>query len=597
MGEEDDDEVIEVGESSQEDEEEEEEEEDEDDDEEEEEEDDEGEEEAEEGAEGEVTKDEEASKDAKEAEEGEVEGGEGEEKDKEGGNSSKEGAEEKESKDKEAKDSSKEGSSSPKKVVKKKKKVVAKKTKTTKTSESKEGKKAAKDESGGEEKDGEKKHTLTNFLGHPYIKLRCPHCHFACVTFKEYSRHLGTAKHLAAMSTLSAKLRKTFVTMRLDQRKMQKVLDEEAKSVNSRLRTLFCSICKLNYRTLKSQHQSSLSHRKMKEFQSPYCRVCRITYKSAWAYEQHVCELQHIKRKARLERLSKPPGSKDLDNSDINLDTNNFMVLDAVGSGDDSEGEKSDNEEKGEKSEETKDKSKLTKEKKKKKEIKLGQGSEFCKLVEVYFCELCKIYLPRLDDKDRALTVHCRSRTHLQRYIRSRDDRTLRRKAVRLHKEREKLKEKAKEKKTSKDDSKSTDENSAEKMEEGGDDKATKDDSKEGENEDKAWSEVDKDLSCLLNEEEVSSGKQRSDEDDEEEEDDEESKEGERYDRFKHSEKDKLKDESLAGSPVIEKQTSANKAKSTTSGSTVKEDESVDIANTANGSISSAEKKKIEAAE
>lgn len=67
------------------------------------------------------------------------------------------------------------------------------------------------------------------------------------------------------------------------------------------------------------------------------------------------------------------------------------------------------------------------------------KGSEFCKLMEVYFCELCKIYLPRLDDKERALTVHCRSRTHLQRYIRSRDDRNLRRKAVKLHKEREKL--------------------------------------------------------------------------------------------------------------------------------------------------------------
>lgn len=34
-----------------------------------------------------------------------------------------------------------------------------------------------------------------------------------------------------------------------------------------------------------------------------------------------------------MERLSKPPGAKDLD-EDINLDTNNFMVLDAVGSGD-----------------------------------------------------------------------------------------------------------------------------------------------------------------------------------------------------------------------------------------------------------------------
>ncbi|XP_073976126.1 uncharacterized protein isoform X2 [Rhodnius prolixus] len=585
-GDEEDEEIIEV-ETSEEGEEEEEEEEDE--------EEDEGEEKkASDGAE---SKELEISKEPVEFEEGEVEGGEDEGGEKAADDEgAAEDGEDKEGKEKNEKESTKDDpATSPKKVIKKKKKVMVKKTvKKSKTktvsSESKEAKKNedGKEESGGEDKeDSEQKTTLTNFLGQPYIKLKCPHCHFACVTFKEYSRHLGSTKHLTAMSTLSIKLRKTFATMRLEQRKMQKVLDEEAKSLNMRLRTVFCNVCKLNYRTLKSQHQNSASHKKMREFQAPYCRVCRVGYKSSWAYEVHLCELQHIKRKARMERLSKPPGAKDLD-EDINLDTNNFMVLDAVGSGDDSEVEKSDNEAAEDKTDEVKEKSKDgSKEKKKeKKEIKLG--SEFCKLMEVYFCELCKIYLPRLDDKERALTVHCRSRTHLQRYIRSRDDRNLRRKAVKLHKEREKLREKEK-KTTSKDESSvkdDTEDSAGIKAEEKEEDKSVTEASTKKEAEDKSWSAEEED------------GMKNLDDDD-----DEESKEGERYDRFKHSDKEggatnpgnanANNDEGSPESPVEEKQTVA-KGKG---GSATKDTSAAAAENTANGNITSAEKKKIEAAE
>uniref|UniRef100_A0A069DXG9 Putative apoptosis antagonizing transcription factor/protein transport protein n=1 Tax=Panstrongylus megistus TaxID=65343 RepID=A0A069DXG9_9HEMI len=585
--EEEDEEIIEV-ESSEEGEEEEEEEDDEDEEEEEE-----GEEKK--APEGGESKELETSKEPVEVEEGEVEGGEDDGIEKGAVEGTGEDGEDKENKEKDGKDSSKDGPVTPKKVVKKKKKIAVKKSqKKSKTaaasSESKETKKTedGKEESGGEEKEGsEKKPTLTNFLGQPYIKLKCPHCHFACVTFKEYSRHLGSTKHLAAMSTLSAKLRKTFATMRLEQRKMQKVLDEEAKSLNMRLRTVFCNVCKLNYRTLKSQHQNSASHKKMREFQAPYCRVCRVGYKSSWAYEVHLCELQHIKRKARLERLSNPPGAKDLD-EDINLDTNNFMVLDAVGSGDDSEGEKSENEAAEEKADDIKEKIKdgsKEKKKKEKKEIKLG--SEYCKLMEVYFCELCKIYLPRLDDKERALTVHCRSRTHLQRYIRSRDDRNLRRKAVKLHKEREKLREKEK-KSSNKDESSAkeeTEDNAAAKTDIKDEDKTISEAVVKKEAEDKSWSAEEED------------GMKHLDDDD-----DEESKEGERYDRFKHSDKEvganntgntNANDEASPESPADEKQT-VTKGKS---GSVTKDSSAVTAETTANGNITSAEKKKIEAVE
>lgn len=44
-------------------------------------------------------------------------------------------------------------------------------------------------------------------------------------------------------------------------------------------------------------------------------------------------------------------------------------------------------------------------------------GKEFCKKVEVYYCELCKFNLPPHDDVEQQLSLHCRNRVHLQRYV------------------------------------------------------------------------------------------------------------------------------------------------------------------------------------
>lgn len=41
-------------------------------------------------------------------------------------------------------------------------------------------------------------------------------------------------------------------------------------------------------------------------------------------------------------------------------------------------------------------------------------GLEFLKMVEARYCDLCQRFLPRLDDQDRAQTVHCRSSLHLR---------------------------------------------------------------------------------------------------------------------------------------------------------------------------------------
>lgn len=70
-------------------------------------------------------------------------------------------------------------------------------------------------------------------------------------------------------------------------------------------------------------------------------------------------------------------------------------------------------------------------------------GAEYVKKIEVYFCDLCRLYLPRLDQPERALAIHCRTRTHLQRYVRYRDDRALRNKAEKIHHRKEAAKENA----------------------------------------------------------------------------------------------------------------------------------------------------------
>ena len=107
------------------------------------------------------------------------------------------------------------------------------------------------------------------------------------------------------------------------------------------------------------------------------------------------------------------------------LDMDNYMILDSVGNVDDT-GDEGDDDEEGKHKEEKKDG-----EVKKKTEITLG--SEYIKKVEVQFCELCRLYLPHLDQPERAVTIHCRTRNHLQRYVRYRDDRALRSKAEKIH--------------------------------------------------------------------------------------------------------------------------------------------------------------------
>lgn len=63
---------------------------------------------------------------------------------------------------------------------------------------------------------------------------------------------------------------------------------------------------------------------------------------------------------------------------------------------------------------------------------KINVGVEHVRKVDVHFCELCKMYLPRGEEDSFLLAKHCSNRTHLQKYVRFKEDRELRKQAERL---------------------------------------------------------------------------------------------------------------------------------------------------------------------
>ncbi|XP_012257120.2 zinc finger CCCH domain-containing protein 13 isoform X3 [Athalia rosae] len=276
--------------------------------------------------------------------------------------------------------------------------------------------------------------------GRRFIKLNCPHCAHRSVTFKEYSLHLYSGRHNAAMRRVAARHKATLARMRVIQRRDQRNVEaRDAQRGTLPSRTMFCPICKLNYRSLKAVHQLSESHRQMKRFLTPFCRVCKIQFRSPMLYESHVCTLDHIKRKSALEdRIGNgavdgaegeaESSGPDDDDKEVNLD--NFMTLDSVGDVDAEENEETAEKKKKEKPD---GETPVEGEKKAKNKQMIKVGAEYIKRVEVQFCELCKVHLPRSDNLEQAVALHCSTRSHLKRYVRDNDDKALRRQAERIH--------------------------------------------------------------------------------------------------------------------------------------------------------------------
>lgn len=83
-----------------------------------------------------------------------------------------------------------------------------------------------------------------------------------------------------------------------------------------------------------------------------------------------------------------------------------------------------------------------------KKETKepINVGVESIRKVEVHYCDLCHMYLPRAEEEEmpRILAKHCKQRTHLTRYIRCKEDKELTKRAERLQRKETAEKEKEK---------------------------------------------------------------------------------------------------------------------------------------------------------
>ncbi|KAI8438449.1 hypothetical protein MSG28_010960 [Choristoneura fumiferana] len=173
----------------------------------------------------------------------------------------------------------------------------------------------------------------------PYVHLVCVHCKEKCATFSMYAKHLLSGKHRAAMSGVARRHKTQLLRMRVAQREAQRSLEATA-GAELAARTTFCLVCRLNHRTTRHAHNLTDTHRAMKRFLMPFCRVCRIAFRSPMIYEHHICSLEHLKKKANQSsgrRASpKAEGSGD-EGMDVDLD--NFMTLDSVGDVDEEEKE------------------------------------------------------------------------------------------------------------------------------------------------------------------------------------------------------------------------------------------------------------------
>lgn len=115
----------------------------------------------------------------------------------------------------------------------------------------------------------------------------------------------------------------------------------------------------------------------------------------------------------------------DLENdedTELQVDLDNFMTVDSVGDvdgseisyHDDSDDNATDNKAETSKSE-------------------INVGSEHVKRIEVSYCDLCRYYLPHLEDVDVALHKHCSTRNHLRAYLRYKENQSLKAAAELIH--------------------------------------------------------------------------------------------------------------------------------------------------------------------
>lgn len=141
-----------------------------------------------------------------------------------------------------------------------------------------------------------------------------------------------------------------------------------------------------------------------------------------------------LQRKARQGNDSTAASENECE-----VDLEQFMTVDSIGDVDD----QNDNEDElSERKEETSAPEDV------KPKVEINVGSEHVKKVEVFYCELCRFYLPSNDDQTVALAKHCGSRSHLRSYLRYKENQNLRLAAEKIHRRQERQEREAKKEKT-----------------------------------------------------------------------------------------------------------------------------------------------------
>lgn len=119
-------------------------------------------------------------------------------------------------------------------------------------------------------------------------------CLLASPPRQSYSKHLVSSKHRASMSAIARRHKSALLRMRVAQRGAQREL-EAAGGAELAARTTFCLVCRLNHRTSRHDHNLTDTHRAMKRFLMPFCRVCKLAFRSPMIYEHHICSVDHLK--------------------------------------------------------------------------------------------------------------------------------------------------------------------------------------------------------------------------------------------------------------------------------------------------------------
>lgn len=110
------------------------------------------------------------------------------------------------------------------------------------------------------------------------------------------------------------------------------------------------------------------------------------------------------------------------------MDLENFLIVDSVG--DVNGGDFSFNEENDEAPVE---KAPEVEKPRTERTESVNVGNEHVKKIEVLYCDLCRYYLPHLEDPEAALQKHCSTRNHLRAYLRYKENQSLKITAELIH--------------------------------------------------------------------------------------------------------------------------------------------------------------------